>query len=73
MGHYRLQEVCLKCCTKPGASTVVSKGSSGQSKQAAWQRSPSSAETGCGVVFELGDSERSKTGKPGFASWYSVS
>lgn len=52
---------------------MVSKGSSGQSKQAAWQRSPSSAETGCGVVFELGDSERSKTGKPGFASWYSVS
>lgn len=73
-GHCCLLKVCLKCCAKPGASAVVSKESSGQSKQAAWQRSLSECkEAGRRVVSEKGESERSQSGKPSFANPYSVS
>lgn len=56
------------------ARIVVPMGSSGQSKQAAWQRSlKEHKEASCRVVFEQRDSERSKTGKLSFANQYSVS
>lgn len=53
---------------------MVSKESSGQSKQAAWQRSLSECkEAGRRVVSEKGESERSQSGKPSFANPCSVS
>lgn len=69
-----LPEMHFQHCTKQGASAAVPMGSSGQSKQAAWQRSLNEhKKAGCRVVFEQRDSERSKTGKPSHAKQYSVS
>lgn len=69
-----LPEMHFQHRAEQGASTVVPTSSSGQSKQAAWQRSLSEhKEAGYRVVFEQSHSERSKAGKPSFANQYTVS